>query len=136
MFPVGGHFLRHPITTRSPHEQPVLAEHGADAAPQPIPPACPWQTPRGRPARGSSGIIFVNRNGLRWRDAPSAYGSHKTLCTRWYRWCRKGMFARMLLVLAQPGQDRDVLMLDTTFLKTRRTAASLRTRMGLKAAAT
>jgi len=26
-----------------------------------------------------SGIVFVNRNGLRWRDAPSAYGPHKTL---------------------------------------------------------
>ncbi|GBR54038.1 hypothetical protein GCM10007872_02130 [Gluconobacter sphaericus NBRC 12467] len=27
-----------------------------------------------------SGIIFVNRNGLRWRDAPREYGPHKT---RW-----------------------------------------------------
>ncbi|AHI27558.1 hypothetical protein KOEU_32820 [Komagataeibacter europaeus] len=26
-----------------------------------------------------SGIIFVNRNGLRWRDAPREYGPHKTL---------------------------------------------------------
>lgn len=26
-----------------------------------------------------SGIIFVNRNGLRWRDAPAAYGPPKTL---------------------------------------------------------
>ena len=26
-----------------------------------------------------SGIVFVNHNGLRWRDAPSAYGPHKTL---------------------------------------------------------
>ncbi len=32
--------------------------------------------PHGRPRvddrRGLSGIIFVNRNGLRWRDAPTA----------------------------------------------------------------
>lgn len=33
-----------------------------------------------------SGIVFVNRNGLRWRDAPSAYGPHKTLYNRWKRW--------------------------------------------------
>jgi len=26
-----------------------------------------------------SGIIFVIRNGLRWRDAPSAYGPPKTI---------------------------------------------------------
>jgi putative transposase len=26
-----------------------------------------------------SGIIFVIRNGLRWRDAPRDYGPHKTI---------------------------------------------------------
>ncbi|GBR67477.1 hypothetical protein GKA01_21330 [Gluconobacter kanchanaburiensis NBRC 103587] len=28
-------------------------------------------------------IIFVNRNGLRWRDAPPKYGPHKTLYKHW-----------------------------------------------------
>ncbi len=28
--------------------------------------------------RVPSGIVFVNRNGLRWRDAPAAYGLPKT----------------------------------------------------------
>jgi len=32
-----------------------------------------------------SGIIFINRNGLRWRDAPGAFGPHETLCSRWKR---------------------------------------------------
>ena len=32
-----------------------------------------------------SGIIFINRNGLRWRDAPLDYGPHKTLYNRWFR---------------------------------------------------
>jgi len=26
-----------------------------------------------------SGIVFINHNGLRWRDAPKEYGPHKTL---------------------------------------------------------
>lgn len=30
-----------------------------------------------------SGIVFVTRNGLRWRDAPSAHGHHKTRYNRW-----------------------------------------------------
>ncbi len=38
---------------------------------------------RGKPRvddrRVLSGIIFVNRNGLRWRDAPSEYGPPKML---------------------------------------------------------
>ena len=29
-----------------------------------------------------SGIIFINRNGLRWCDAPKEYGPHKTLYNR------------------------------------------------------
>ena len=47
-----------------------------------------------------SGIIFVNRNGLRWRDAPREYGPHKTLYNRWKRWSDKGVFARMMAGLA------------------------------------
>ena len=32
-----------------------------------------------------SGIIYVIRNGLMWRDAPLAYGPHKTLHDRFVR---------------------------------------------------
>ena len=41
--------------------------------------------PRVDDRRVLSGIIFINRNGLRWRDAPAAYGPHKTLYNRWKR---------------------------------------------------
>ncbi len=77
-----------------------------------------------------SGIVFVNRNGLRWRDAPAAYGPPKTLYNRWLRWSRMGVFARMLLELAHLGQDSNTLMIDATHLKAHRTAASLRTQKG------
>jgi len=32
-----------------------------------------------------SRIIFINRNGLRWCDAPKEYGPPKTLYNRWKR---------------------------------------------------
>lgn len=35
--------------------------------------------PRVDDRRVLSGIIFVLRNGLRWRDAPKEYGPHKTI---------------------------------------------------------
>lgn len=35
--------------------------------------------PRVDDRRVLSGIIFANRNGLRWRDAPRVYGPAKTL---------------------------------------------------------
>jgi len=41
--------------------------------------------PRVDDRRVLSGIIFVNRNGLRWQDAPKDYGPHKTLYNRWKR---------------------------------------------------
>jgi transposase len=55
--------------------------------------------PRVDDRRVLSGIIFINRNGLRWSDAPSAYGPHKTLYNRWVRWSRLGVFARILTEL-------------------------------------
>ena len=41
--------------------------------------------PRVDDRRVLSGIVFVNHNGRRWRDAPSAYGPHKTLYNQWKR---------------------------------------------------
>ena len=38
--------------------------------------------PRVDNRRVVSGIVFVIRNGLRWRDAPAAYGPHKTIYNR------------------------------------------------------
>ena len=43
-----------------------------------------------------SGIVFINRNGLRWCDAPPEYGPPKTLYNRWKRWGDMGGFARMM----------------------------------------
>ena len=85
---------------------------------------------RGKPRvddrRVLSGILHVLRNGLRWRDAPAVYGPHKTLYNRFIRWSRLGVFVRIFRDLAQPGADGDTLMIDSTHLKTHRTAASLR----------
>lgn len=86
--------------------------------------------PRVDDRRVLSGIIFINRNGLRWRDAPSAYGPPKTLYNRWVRWSRLGVFARILFELAEAGQDAEMLMLDATHLKAHRTASSLRGKKG------
>jgi putative transposase len=55
--------------------------------------------PRMEDRRVLSGIVFVIRNGLRWRDAPADYGPPKTIYNR--------------------------LMIDATHLKAHRTAASL-----------
>ena len=82
--------------------------------------------PRVDDRRVLSGIVFVIRNGLRWRDAPTAYGSPKTLYNRWVRWSRMGVFSRIFAALAAEAGPAEQLMIDATHLKAHRTAASLR----------
>jgi putative transposase len=72
-----------------------------------------------------SGIVFVIRNGVRWCDAPKAYGPHKTIYNRFIRWSRLGVFNRIFAALAAKGGKPDRLMIDATHLKAHRTAASL-----------
>jgi transposase len=86
--------------------------------------------PRVDDRRVLSGIIFVNRNGLRWRDAPVAYGPHKTLYNRWKRWSDAGVFVRMMEGLSSVQTERRTIMIDATYLKAHRTASSLRVKKG------
>ena len=80
--------------------------------------------PRVDDRRVLSGILFVIRNGLRWRDAPREYGPHKTIYNRFIRWSRLGVFDRIFAELSK-GDGTEQLMIDATHLKAHRTAASL-----------
>ena len=86
--------------------------------------------PRVDDRRVLSGIIFVNRNGLRWRDAPAASGPHKTLYNRWKRWSEAGVFIRMMEGLSGAQTERRTVMIDATYLKAHRTASSLAVKKG------
>ena len=69
------------------------------------------------------GIIFINRNGLRWCDAPKDYGPAKT---HWKRWGDKGVFTRMREGLASGAAVAKTGMIDATCPKAHRSATSLR----------
>ncbi|MGH9807854.1 MAG: IS5 family transposase [Terriglobia bacterium] len=81
--------------------------------------------PRVDDRRVISGIVFVIRNGLRWRDAPEDYGPHKTIYNRFIRWSRLGVFNKIFAALARKGGKPERIMIDATHLKAHRTAASL-----------
>ena len=81
--------------------------------------------PRVDDRRVISGIVFVIKGGLRWRDAPPGYGPHKTLYNRFVRWSRMGVFDRIFAALAGEAGEPDRLIIDSTHLKAHRTAASL-----------
>ena len=61
--------------------------------------------PRVDDRRVVSGIVYVIRNGLQWKDAPKEYGPHKTLYNRFIRWsgwaCLTGFSRRS----PAPGQS-------------------------------
>ena len=93
--------------------------------------------PRVDDRRVLSGIIFINRNGLRWSDAPKEYGPAKTLYNRWKRWGDMGVFARMMEGLASEAAVPTTVTIDVSrhaplvraclrkYLKAHRTASSL-----------
>lgn len=73
----------------------------------------------------SSGIIYVIKHGLQWKDAPKSYGPHKTLYNRFIRWSLLGVFDRIFTALATEGRKPERIMIDATHLKAHRTASSL-----------
>jgi len=95
-------------------------------------PFCPKShgKPRVCDRRVLSGIVFVNRNGLRWCDAPKDYWPHKTLYNRWKRWGERGVFLRMMEGLAAAEAVPKTVMIDVTYLKAHRTALSPRVKRG------
>ena len=104
----------------------------SDAQLERLRPYCPksFGVPRVDDRRVLSGIIFINRNGLRWRDAPREYGPHKTLYNRWKRWSDMGVFARIMTGLAAQASDSKTISIDATYLKAHHTASSLRSIKG------
>ena len=81
--------------------------------------------PRVDDRRVVSGIVYVIKHGLQWKDAPRDYGPHKTLYNRFIRWSRMGVFDRIFAGLAGEGPKPERIMIDATHLKAHRTAASL-----------
>jgi transposase len=85
---------------------------------------------RGQPRRNDlqvlSGIPFVLRSGCRWRDAPSAYGSWKSLFTRYNRWSKAGVFQKILEGFREEKREITALLADATYYKAHRTACSLK----------
>jgi transposase len=68
--------------------EPFLLPRSADVPHRDVLSAVAGPGAGGRPP-ALSGIIYVIRNGLMWRDAPPSYGAHKRLqerfvrCTAW-----------------------------------------------------
>lgn len=63
--------------------------------------------PRVDDRRVFSGIVYVIKDGLQWKDAPKEYGSHKTLYNRFICWivlaCSTASSRRWLVKVPDPS---------------------------------
>ena len=57
-------------------------------------------------------VILINRNGLRWCDAPRESGPYKTLYNRWKRRNDNGVFARIMMGLVAERAEHTTIRSD------------------------
>jgi Putative transposase of IS4/5 family (DUF4096) len=72
-----------------------------------IRPLLPPQKPQtGRPAIDHrlmvEGMLWVVRTGSSWRELPERFGPWSTVSSRYQRWCKEGLWTRILQVLLPP----------------------------------
>jgi transposase len=48
-----------------------------------------------------NGILWIIRTGAPWRDVPERYGVWQTIASRFYRWRKAGIWARLLAAVHQ-----------------------------------
>ena len=69
-----------------------------------------------------SGIFHVLKIGCRWQDCPAEYGPSTTVYNRFNRWSRKRFWLKLLEDLAATGAVTKSTAVDSTYVKTQRSA--------------
>jgi transposase len=67
-------------------------------------------------------IMWVGRNGARWRALPAQYGNWNSVHRRFRRWSKKGIWQMLFNTLAVSA-DTEWLMIDSTIMGAHQHAA-------------
>lgn len=78
--------------------------------------------PPGSHRRMVEAMVWILRTGAPWRDLPSAYGSWKTVYTRFSRWSQSGALARLFEALARE-RDGEGYIIDATIVRAHQDAS-------------
>jgi transposase len=67
-------------------------------------------------------VLYRYRTGIPWRELPEKYGDFRNVHRRFSRWAEKGIWARLLSVLAQEA-DTEYVMIDSTVVRAHKHSA-------------
>ncbi len=70
-------------------------------------------------------VLYRYRTGVPWRDLPAHFGSWKSTHQRFSRWCKSGVFERVLNHLASDA-DTEYVMIDATIVRAHQHSAGAR----------
>ena len=73
-----------------------------------------------------SAILLVIRYGFAWRQIPEFYGNWSSIYSRFNRWSKAGIIDKIYYAFAHKLPKRCIAMIDSTFTKAQRSAASMR----------
>lgn len=95
---------RYELTER---EWPIIA---------PLLPCKPRDVPRVDDRMVLHGILWRFRTGSSWSEIPERYGIATTCYNRFVRWCRAGVWDRLLEAVSE-AYDGDIVMIDSTCVR-------------------
>lgn len=61
-------------------------------------------------------LLWIGRTGSPWRDPPAEFGRWHTVCMRFSRWRRKGVWLRVALAMAGETEV-DRILIDSTIVR-------------------
>ena len=70
-----------------------------------------------------SGILFILREGCRWRALPQDYGPRTTVYNRYNRWSKRGLWQKLFVELVSVEAAPDLVMVDSSAVKAHRSAS-------------
>ncbi len=67
-------------------------------------------------------VLWIARNGGRWRSLPESFGKWNSVFQRFNRWAKTGVWGRVMTILAN-DPDLEWLFLDSTIVRAHQHAA-------------
>src|SRR5947208_14626765 len=70
-------------------------------------------------------VLYRYRAGIPWRDLPERFGDWKIVHQRFSRWAKRGVFERIVKMLAS-DHDNEYMMIDATIVRAHQHSAEAR----------